>query len=65
MLHVLSIWLHVAAFFGAGLFNAIGMHATKSDFARRVIPNGGAILPADWRWWSPSWLRFLVVEKRV
>jgi multisubunit Na+/H+ antiporter MnhB subunit len=32
MLHVLSIWLVVAAFFGAGVFNAIGTQANKSNF---------------------------------
>ena len=42
MLHVLSIWLLVAAFFGAGVFNAIGTQATKSDYARWGYP----------RWWS-------------
>ena len=41
MLHVLSIWLLVAAFSGAGVFNAIGTQATKSDFARWGYP----------RWW--------------
>ena len=30
MLHVLSIWLLVGAFFGAGVFNAIGTPATNS-----------------------------------
>jgi hypothetical protein len=38
MLHVLSIWLLVAAFFGAGLFNAIGAPATKSSFVRWGYP---------------------------
>jgi DoxX-like protein len=42
MLHVLSIWLLVAAFFGAGVFNAIGTPATKSDYARWGYP----------RWWN-------------
>ena len=42
MFHVLSIWLLVAAFFGAGLFNAIGTPATQSDFARWGYP----------RWWG-------------
>jgi hypothetical protein len=44
MLHALSIWLLVAAFFGAGLFNAIGAQATKSDFAQ---------------WGYPGWWCFL------
>jgi uncharacterized membrane protein YphA (DoxX/SURF4 family) len=42
MLHPLSIWLLVAGFFGAGLFNAIGTPGTQSDFARWGYP----------RWWN-------------
>jgi len=42
MVHTLSIWLLVAGFFGAGLFNAIGTPATQRDFARWGYP----------RWWS-------------
>ena len=42
MLHVLSIWLLVAAFFGADVFNAIGTPATKNSFVRWVIRSGGA-----------------------
>ena|SRR5215471_4577167 len=42
MVHALSIWLLVAGFFGAGLFNAIGTPRTQSDFARWGYP---------W-WWS-------------
>ena len=42
MVHVLSIWLLVAGFFGAGLFNAIGTPATQGDFARWGYP----------RWWG-------------
>ena len=38
MLHALSIWLLVAAFFGAGLFNAIGTPATQSGFVRWGYP---------------------------
>jgi hypothetical protein len=38
MLHVLAIWLLVAAFFGAGVFNAIGTPATKSSFVRWGYP---------------------------
>jgi hypothetical protein len=41
MAHALSIWLLVAAFFGAGLFNAIGSQGAQSDFARWGYP----------RWW--------------
>jgi uncharacterized membrane protein YphA (DoxX/SURF4 family) len=42
MVHVISIWLLVAAFFGAGLFNVIGTPGTQSDFARWGYP----------RWWN-------------
>jgi hypothetical protein len=42
MVHALSIWLLVAGFFGAGLFNVIGTPATQGDFARWGYP----------RWWS-------------
>ena len=42
MVHTLSIWLLVAAFFGAGVFNAIGTSGTQSDFARWGYP----------RWWN-------------
>ena len=42
MVHAISIWLLVAGFFGAGLFNAVGTPATQSDFARWGYP----------RWWS-------------
>ena len=38
MLHLLSIWLLVAAFFGAGAFNAIGTEATKTSFVRWGYP---------------------------
>jgi hypothetical protein len=41
MLHSLSIWLLVAAFFGAGLFNAIGTPATQDGFVRWGYP----------KWW--------------
>jgi hypothetical protein len=42
MLHALSIWLLVAGFFGAGLFNAIGTPATESGFVRWGYP----------QWWG-------------
>jgi hypothetical protein len=42
MVHALSVWLLVAAFFGAGVFNAISRPKTQSDFARWGYP----------RWWS-------------
>lgn len=38
MLHTASIWLLVAAFFGAGLFNTLGTPATKSSFVRWGYP---------------------------
>ena len=38
MLHTVSLWLLVAAFFGAGLFNAIGTPATRSSFVRWGYP---------------------------
>jgi hypothetical protein len=42
MVHALAIWLLVAGFFGAGLFNTIGTPGTQSDFVRWGYP----------RWWS-------------
>jgi hypothetical protein len=42
MLHAVSIWLLVAAFAAAGLINAIGMPAVKSNFVRWGYPH----------WWS-------------
>jgi hypothetical protein len=39
MIHALSIWLLVAGFVGAGLVNAIGTAATRSDFARWGYPS--------------------------
>ncbi len=38
MLHTVLLWLVVAAFFGAGLFNAIGTPATQSSFVRWGYP---------------------------
>jgi hypothetical protein len=38
MLHALAIWLLVAGFFGAGLFNAIGAPTTQSSFVRWGYP---------------------------
>ena len=42
MVHVVSVWLLVAGFVGAGVFNAIGTAGTRSDFARWGHP----------RWWN-------------
>ena len=42
MLHTLSLWLLVAGFLSAGLFNAIGTAKTQSDFSRWGYP----------RWWG-------------
>jgi hypothetical protein len=41
MPHTVLLWLVVAAFFGAGRFNAIGTPATQSNFVRWGYP----------RWW--------------
>ena len=41
MLHEIAVWLTVAAFCGAGLFNAIGTASTQDDFVRWGYP----------RWW--------------
>ena len=38
MFHTIVIWLLVAAFFGAGVFNFIGMASTRSDFVRWGYP---------------------------
>jgi hypothetical protein len=38
MLQALSIWLLVAGFFGAGLFNAIGTTAIQNGFVRWGYP---------------------------
>lgn len=42
MVHIVAIWLLVAAFTGAGTFNAIGTPATRESFARWGYP----------RWWA-------------
>jgi hypothetical protein len=39
MIHALSIWLLVAALFGAGLFNAVGTRATREGFVRWGYPS--------------------------
>jgi DoxX-like family len=39
MFHAVLIWLPVAAFTGAGLFNAIGTPSAKSNFVRWGYPN--------------------------
>jgi hypothetical protein len=38
MLHAFAVWLLAAAFFGAGLFNAIGTSATRRSFVRWSYP---------------------------
>ncbi|HEU0149055.1 MAG TPA: DoxX family protein [Bradyrhizobium sp.] len=38
MVHDVSMWLLVAGFLGAGLFDAIGTSGTQSDFARWGFP---------------------------
>ena len=42
MVHAVALWLLVAAFFGAGLFNAVAAPATQRDFVRWGYP----------RWWG-------------
>lgn len=42
MVHALAIWMLVAGFSGAGLFNAMGTPGTVSAFTRWGYP----------RWWS-------------
>ena len=39
MIHAVSIWLLVAAFFGAGLFNAVGTRAALEGFVRWGYPS--------------------------
>ena len=39
MLHTLSIWLVVVAFFGAGVFNVLGTAATRRSFVRWGYPS--------------------------
>jgi hypothetical protein len=38
MLHIILVWLTVAAFAGAGVFNAIGTRGTQEDFTRWGYP---------------------------
>ena len=38
MVHAALLWFLVAAFFGAGLFNAVGTSGTRSDFVRWGYP---------------------------
>jgi hypothetical protein len=38
MIHALSIWPLVAAFFGAGVFNAIGTRATREKLGPVELP---------------------------
>jgi hypothetical protein len=38
MVHAVSVWLTVAAFFGAGVFNAVGTRATRASFVRWGYP---------------------------
>jgi uncharacterized membrane protein YphA (DoxX/SURF4 family) len=42
IIHTISIWLVVAAFFAAGLSNMIGKRATRESFVRWGYP----------RWWN-------------
>lgn len=38
MVHAALLWFLVAAFLGAGLFNAVGTSGTRSDFVRWGYP---------------------------
>jgi len=49
MIHDLSIWLLVTAFFGAGVFNAIGTRATRESFVRWGYPTWCTWSPVDWK----------------
>gem|GEM_PF-3638077 len=48
MLHTIFIWLVVAGFAGAGLFNAICPAAQQESFVRWGYPHGGAGRPVYW-----------------
>ena len=39
MIHAMPIWLLVAGFFGAGVFNTIGTPSTQKDFVRWGYPS--------------------------
>jgi hypothetical protein len=39
MIHTLSVWLLVAGFFGAGLFNVMGTPATRAEFVAWGYPD--------------------------
>lgn len=39
MIHTMPIWLLVAGFFGAGMFNVIGTPSTQNDFVRWGYPS--------------------------
>lgn len=38
MIHTIATWLLAAAFFGAGVFNALGTQRTRNDFLRWGYP---------------------------
>jgi hypothetical protein len=45
-IHTLSVWLFVAGFFGAGLFNVVGTRATRAEYVAWGYP---ALVLGDWR----------------
>jgi CubicO group peptidase (beta-lactamase class C family) len=45
VIHALSMWLLVAAFFGAGVFNTIGTRATRESFVRWGYPSWWHLVP--------------------
>jgi ABC-type branched-subunit amino acid transport system permease subunit len=44
MVHILSLWFLAAAFFGAGIVNALGAAGTRCDFAKWRYPPWWGIL---------------------
>jgi hypothetical protein len=61
MVHALSIWLLVAGFFGADLFNAIGTPGTQSHFARWGYPRWCSLFTGGLEIMSAVLMRFLPV----
>ena len=51
MIHALSVWLLVAGFFGAGLFNVVGTRATRAEYVAWGYP--------DWWHWVTGGLEIV------
>ena len=51
MIHTVSVWLLVAGFFGAGLFNVMGARATRAEYVAWGYP--------DWWHWVTGGLEIL------